>query len=469
MTDSSVRPTHQRNLLVFLLFLHTVNTYMDRICISTAKGAMQSDLALTDQQMGYVFGIFAIGYALFQVPAGWLSDFLGPRRALSFIVVVWSLFTALTGAVHTAATLIAVRFLFGVGEAGAYPGATRALYRWLPVRERGVGQGIFHSGARIGAAASVVVMPMIIVAIGWRWTFILNGVAGIVWAAVWWMWFRDDPHDHSLTNQAECELIDAGLAVEAEDRQATAAAPFILLVTTPNILLAMVQYAASNITFFFGMSWLFPYMEKTWGADSAKWASIPLLVGAVSLWLSGTSVTRLYDQGYRVWSRRGPAMLGFGVAAVGLILCTQVDKSSTASFWPFIACLSLAFFGVEMILSPSWSFCMDIGGERSGAVSAAMNMVGNLGAALSAIMFPYFRDHVTLPVLAPTTGSPNSFFAFAAFMNVVALLCWTMMDPWRKLRTDISAAERRLRWVGFFALIGGVTFALVYTKFLMDK
>jgi ACS family glucarate transporter-like MFS transporter len=112
---------------------------------------------------------------------------------------------------------------------------------------------------------------------------------------------------------------------------------------------------------------------------------------------------------------------------------------------------------------------MDIGGERSGAVSAAMNMVGNLGAALSAIMFPYFHDHVTLPILAPNTGSPDSFFAFAAFMNVIALLSWTMMNPWRKLRTDISPMERQLRWIGFFALIGGVAFALVYTKFLMDK
>ena len=468
MTNLNERPTHQRHLLVFLLFLHTVNTYMDRICIATAKGAMQSDLSLTDQQMGYVFGIFAIGYALFQVPAGWLSDFWGPRKALSIIVIVWSVFTALTGAVHTFATLIAVRFLFGVGEAGAYPGATRALYRWLPVRERGIGQGIFHSGARIGAAASIVLLPLLISEIGWRKTFIVNGIAGIVWAAVWWLWFRDNPHDHRLTNSEECALIDSGLAVEAEERQQAAAAPFILLVTTPNILLAMLQYAASNITLFFGMSWLFPYMEQTWGPESTKWGSIPLFVGAVSLWLSGASVTRLYDAGHRVWSRRGPAMVGFAIAAFGLVLCTQVEKSSGASYWPFIACLSLAFFGVEMILSPSWSFCMDIGGERSGAVSAAMNMVGNLGAALSAIMFPYFRDHVTLPVLAPTTGSPDSFFAFAALMNIIALLSWTMMNPWRQLRTEISPRERKLRWIGFVAIIAGVTLALV-SKFLMDE
>ena len=190
MNDSLA--TRQRYLLVLLLFLHTVNTYMDRVCISAAKPAMQADVSgLTDQMMGYVFGIFAVGYALFQVPSGWFSDRVGPRRALTIVVVIWSIFTALTGAVHTAISLLFVRFLFGVGEAGAYPGATRALYSWLPARERGIGQGIFHSGARVGAAASLVVMPAIIDSIGWRWTFVANAMIGIVWAVIWWGWYRN--------------------------------------------------------------------------------------------------------------------------------------------------------------------------------------------------------------------------------------------------------------------------------------
>lgn len=167
--------TRQRFLLVLLLFFHTVNAYMDRVCISAAKRDMQADInGLTDQMIGYAFGIFAIGYALFQVPSGWFSDQAGPRRALTIVVVIWSIFTALSGAVHTAIMLLVVRFLFGVGEAGAYSGATRALYGWLPANERGIGQGIFHSGARVGAALSLVVMPPIINAIGWRWTFVAN-------------------------------------------------------------------------------------------------------------------------------------------------------------------------------------------------------------------------------------------------------------------------------------------------------
>ena len=201
-----------------------------------------------DQMMGYVFGIFAIGYALFQIPAGWFSDRAGPRRALTIVVIVWSIFTAWTGAVYTAIGLLVVRFLFGVGEAGAYPGATRALYSWLPAKERGIGQGIFHSGARVGAAVSLVLMPELIKLIGWRWTFAANALLGLVWGIVWWVWYRDNPADHRSVNQAELDLIEKGIE---EGKTPSSKIPYIQVVTSSNVLLAMFQYASSNITFFY--------------------------------------------------------------------------------------------------------------------------------------------------------------------------------------------------------------------------
>ena len=456
--------THQRYWLVFLLFLHTVNTYMDRICISTAKDAMQDDISgLTDQKMGYAFGIFAIGYALFQIPAGWYSDRAGPRTALTVVVIIWSIFTALTGAVYTAMSLLIVRFLFGVGEAGAYPGATRALYTWLPAKERGLGQGIFHSGARIGAAASLVVMPMIISSIGWRWTFVLNAIIGVAWGAVWWVWYRDNPADHSSVSGGELELIQTG--IEEDDAPDNTAIPYIQIVTSANVLLAMFQYAASNITFFISMTWLRPYIVDTWGEKYGWCSSIPLLFGALALWCSGSLVTWLHRAGQPVISRRLPAMVGYALGAIGLLLCTQTVESQ--SVWPFIACFSIAIFGVEMTLSPSWAFCMDIGGSRSGAVSAAMNMVGNMGAAVSAVAFPFFVSSVTIPIFAETVGTANSFFVFAAAMNLMAVFAWTMMNPLRELR-PLTAQALRLRLAFFAILLVGVISALIYTKFIFS-
>ena len=461
LAEQQQQPTIQRYWLVLLLFFHTVNTYMDRVCIATAKDEMQTDLKINDEMFGYAMAIFAVGYALFQIPAGWFSDRAGPRRALTIVVVIWSIFTALTGAVYTAVSLLIVRFLFGVGEAGAYPGATRALYTWLPAKERGLGQGIFHSGARIGLSVSLIVMPIVIGQIGWRWTFVANAILGIVWGVVWWVWFRDNPKDHRSVNSQELDLIERGIQEEATPDGEKI--PFIQIVTSSNVLLAMFQYAASNITFFINVTWLPDYLKKNWGEEFGIYASIPVLCGAVALWFSGYLVTSLHKRGWPVMSRRLPAMAGYTLGAIGLILCTQTV--GTKSVWPFIICYSIAIFGVEMTLSPSWAFCMDIGGNRSGAVSGAMNMVGNLGAALSAVAFPFFRDNIKIPFVPEMEGTANSFFVFAATMNILAVLAWTKMNPKRKL-TSVSSKELRIRLAFFIGMIVVVVGALIYTKFL---
>jgi ACS family glucarate transporter-like MFS transporter len=310
---------------------------------------------------------------------------------------------------------------------------------------------------------SLVAMPLLIEAIGWRWTFVANAALGFAWAAAWWIWFRDSPRQHAWTNDAERAYIEAGINGAAEDAQPEERVPpFIQLVTSANVLLAMFQYAASNVTFFIAVTWLRPYMEDRWGAEAANLSALPLLGGAVALWLSGWLVTHLYRRGFAVASRRVPAMAGFAIGAAGLLLCARVSEGDSAL--RFALLFSLALFGVEMILSPSWSFCMDIGGLRSGAVSGSMNMVGNLGAALSAVMFPYFVNHVTIPWFAPRTGSANSFFVFAASMNLLALVCWTMMNPRRRISAHLSPAALRLRLAAFIGILLLVAAAVVYTQ-----
>jgi ACS family glucarate transporter-like MFS transporter len=227
--------------------------------------------------------------------------------------------------------------------------------------------------------------------------------------------------------------------------------------------LAMFQYFAHNVTFFVCYTWLLPYLQTQWGERAILYAPLPLLAGAFANWASGGLVTRLYRDGHHVGSRRVPAILGFGLATLGLVLATQ----TTSVVW-FIAFFSVAIFGIDMILSPSWAFCMDIGGDKSGAVSASMNMVGNIGAALSAILFPFFAAHITLPYFAETTGTGNSFFVFAAALNVGAIVCWLFMDPNREANPNLSPLAVKVRMVlmllALLALTGG---SLVYkTMFL---
>ncbi len=463
MNAPGQRRTHQRHLLVGLLFLHAMNTFMDRICISTASVLIMADLNISGQMMGNIFGIFAVSYALLQVPAGWFADRYGPKKALLIVVAFWSSFTALTGAAWNAVSMLVIRFFFGAGEAGAFPGATRAVFNWVPSKERGFANGFFHSGGRVGAALSLLLMPFLIRRVGWRWTFVINGAIGIVWAIVWLLWFRNHPKDHPAVNDAERDYIESGIQ---DDLTVDEKIPFGLIITSPNMILAMIQYIAGNMTFFISLTWLFPYVKEHWGDGAAVYTPIPLILGMIAHWSAGGLVNFLYAKGYHVASRRVPAVIGFTLAVIGLLLTTQMADSTALAF---ILTFSIATFGVEMTVAPSWTFCMDIGGRKTGAVSGTMNMLGNLGSAASAVLFPFFVAHVTIPFFAETTGNANSFFIFAAFLNLIAIFCWLFMNPRKPIDTSVPKEKIRLRVILMLGAVALLFLLLtIYKTFFME-
>jgi ACS family glucarate transporter-like MFS transporter len=448
--------SRQRFVLISILFFHSVNTYMDRVCIASAADGIMSDLSLTKEMFGLILGIFAVGYALFQVPSGWIADRFGARKALFVVVGAWSIFTALTGAARSMTQMLLCRFFFGMGEAGAFPGATQAFFRWLPVKERGLAHGINFSGSRLGAALSLFLMPWLINAIGWRWTFVVNGLLGIVWATVWFIWFRDNPKDNKKVNDAELDYIERGRTSEFT---ATVKAGFAEIFTSLNMSLAMVQYFASNVTFFITLSWLPSYIRSQWPDDpnAIYYSAIPLIFAAFAQWIAGSMVTQLYKMGYHVGSRRATAIVGFTLGVVGLGLAMQaknlafLDTDQAQLYW-FVFSFALATFGVDMTLSPSWAFCNDIGGPKSGAVSGSMNMVGNVGAALSAISFPWFWK---------AAGDANWFFMLAAALNVIAILCWLGMNPNRTSDKKLSPKAIKIRFVAILTGLVLLTMASV--------
>lgn len=451
--------TNKRYILVVLLFFHTVNTYMDRICISAGSDLIKSDLGISNQMMGYIFGIFAFGYALFQIPSGYLADRYGPKKMLTVVVLVWSSFTALTGAAWNAASMLVMRFLFGVGEAGAFPGATRAFYNWIPARERGMANGIFHSGARVGAAVSLFLMPFLIKLIGWRSTFFICGMLGIVWVMVWNFWFKNMPRQNESVSESELNYIESGIA---EINPGNGKLPLAVVLTSSNMLLLMFQYMASNITFFISFTWLLPYLISQWGKGAEIYAPIPLLFGMFAQWFAGWLTTRIYSMGFPVSSRKIPAIAGFLIAVVGLMLIVAVGGSTPLAF---TLLFSVAVFGVEMTISPSWSVCMDIGQEKSGTISATMNMLGNIGSAFSAIIFPFFVANITIPWLVVSTGTANSFFVFAACINLLAALAWIFISPGKMLGV-LSQQQARRRLIIFLVVVFITASALLTYKFL---
>ncbi len=363
---------------------------------------MAGELGLSDQAMGAVFSAFALGYALAQVPSGWLADRFGPRLALSGVVTVWSLFTALTGMALSLRFLLAVRFLFGVAEAGAFPGSVRAFYNWLPVRERGRANGILFSGTRIGAAVAFPLMAWLLEGWGWRTAFYILAVPGLVWGLLWAVFFRNHPKTP----------VDQSSPLSGPELS------FGQVFRSRGMGLNMFQYFAGNFTFFICLSWMLPYLQRRYEltlGEAAGYSMAPLLFGGAAQWTAGFLVDMLYRSRFREWSRRLPAMLGF-ILAAGAIWAVGFMESAAAA----VACFAVATFGADMTISPSWAYCLDIGGRNSGAVSGSMNMVGNFGSFVSANAFPF---------LFGLTGSALAYFLIAGLLNAVSVGCWYFMRP----------------------------------------
>src|SRR3954452_24940896 len=182
-----------RYRVLALLFFLVMIMFLDRLCIAVSGPRIQQELNIPPSQWGWVIGVFTVSYALFEIPSGALADRIGPRRVLTRIVLWWSAFTTLTGFVSNYVILLFVRFAFGAGEAGAYPNSSSSISRWFPVAERGRAHGTVWMASRIGGALTPLLVYPILLAFGWRTCFFLFGFVGVIWAAVWYWWYRDLP------------------------------------------------------------------------------------------------------------------------------------------------------------------------------------------------------------------------------------------------------------------------------------
>jgi ACS family glucarate transporter-like MFS transporter len=367
-------------------------------------------------QFGWIMAVFTLGYALFQTPSGKLADTKGARGVIASIVAIWSFLTAITGTAWNYTSMLIIRFLFGAGEAGACPALSKVVYNWYPIRERGIIQGINFSGSRLGAAFAMPVVAWMISEIGWRYSFLVFGSIGILYGLLWFLLFRNKPEEAGFIGTDEVEYIKKNRQQASSEAKVVLSLGEIFKSTT--MWKTMVQYICSNFTFYFSLTWMYPYIQERFQlgvVQAGLYTSIPLISGAAGNWIAGILVDMIYRSGKWKFSRRLPAIIGFALSAAGMIMVTQVSSPVMMIFF-----MSLAVFGADMTLSPSWAFCIDIGKENAGVVSATMNMAGNLGAFVTIIAFPY---------LFKWTASYEPFFIICAVLSLVAILLWSSMNP----------------------------------------
>ncbi len=405
----------QRFWLVAASFFISLLLFVDCVCVTTPTASSEAAIELSDLQTGAIMGAFGLGYALMQVPLGLLVDKHGGRRVLTAVLIVFSIFTGLTACAWNFISLAVLRFLFGASAAGVFPGIARIAYSWLPLQERGLATGISFAGSRLGAAVAIVLLPTMFVSFGWRQSLLAMMVVGFVAAFYWWTWFWDDPEAHHFVSRIELKRINLGRPTDNLPSDDDASIGQLLRSST--IWQLMGQSFASQFTFFFCLTRLYPYVRSTFRLDTvatSMYAMAPLFAGAIGSVLAGWLIDRWYGNDLNRWSRKLPAIIGFALVAFGLVMCAH---QSTA--FGSVACLSLAIFGADMTLTPSWTYCIDIGRTHTGAIGGLMSMAGNLGAALVGLAFP---------TLIQPFGVAG-FFYLGAAINLVAAGIWFSVQP----------------------------------------
>ncbi len=427
------RPTNVRFGVLGFAVSMAVILYLDRMSISVALPAIAQDLDLDIRQVADSVAAFFWCYALCQIPAGWLGDRWGGRRALTAYVVAWSLAIAGMGLATGLASLVAMRALLGVGQAGAYATTAGLLRRWMPFARRGVANSAVSLGGRGGGvlAPAVTSLLMRVLAVGgmqsdrWRPVLIGYGCVGLVWAFFFWRWFRDQPRLHPGCNAAEVALVERGetATTGAVDPSATSIPTRALLASRGLQLLALENFAV-NVGWIFVGTLLPTYLIAEHGRSEVQAglaASMTAAAGMAGCLCGGLATDWLVRRVGLAWGRRLPGLISCGGAALVYGLCWTLEDITA-----IVAFLIVASFFGDFALGAMWATCQDIGRAYSGTVLGAANMFGNIGAACAASL---------IARLAVTFGWSSTFVLSAGAYSIGAL-SWLAIDP----RRPISAA-----------------------------
>ncbi|PZU08847.1 MFS transporter [Sphingomonas sp.] len=410
--------------LIFMLFVISAIAFLDRTNISVAGVQMREEYGIDQIRLGWVFSAFLLGYAAFQVPAGWLAARFGPRALLTAALVWWGIFSVATALVppdsrHAILLLAIVRFALGIGEAAVYPAGNQFLSRWVPAQERGKANGLIFAGVGAGSGLTPPLITAIIATAGWRASFYVCAVIGLVAAAIWFTVSRDKPREHSRVNAAELAHIESGLPVH--DPAAPGAIPWSAILSSRSVWGLFLSYFAFGYVIWIFFSWFFIYLAEARGLDlksSALFGMAPFMAMTVGC-LAGGVLNDFISQRFGLyWGRSGLAMAAFLLTGLFLGIGSRVDNVS-------LAVLTLALGGGAIYLSQSsfWSVTTDIAGRHTGVVSGLMNVGCQLGGALTSSLTPW---------IAAQFGWIAA-FGTGAVVVLAGIVAWAFVDPRRQI------------------------------------
>ncbi|WP_338872264.1 MFS transporter [Spirosoma sp. SC4-14] len=398
------------------LFLLSTITYLDRVCMNVVSKYVKADLHLNNQQFGWILGAFSLSYALFEMPTGSLGDKIGPRRILARVVLWWSGFTALTGTAFNFISLLLIRFLFGAGEAGAYPNASIVIARWFPAIEIGRAQSVIWAAGRLGGALTpLLVIPLVHWA-GWRWSFGILGIVGILWATAWYVWFRDEPAAKEGISDEEVLEIERGRKIKYSDHQI----PWKNVLRNPDLWALMLMCHLFFYGSYFFTNWSSVYFQEGRGLteeDTKTFISLSYFLGAIGCITGGFLSDVLTKQYGLKIGRRAVGIGGLGLSSLFFLMAGLTTNNQTAGYL-----LAVCVLLKDLALPVAFAVCVDIGQRNAGVVAGAMNFAGQLGGFFITILFGI--------IVEQTNNFNYPLFMIAGCLLVSALL-WLRIDPTR--------------------------------------
>jgi ACS family glucarate transporter-like MFS transporter len=424
------RGTRVRLFLAFWLFVLSAVAFLDRTNIAIAGLQMSAEYNLGNQRLGWIFSAFLIGYAIFQLPAGWMAARFGPRKVLTGGVLWWAVATALTAILpstiaHAVGLLMAIRFALGAGESVIYPAANQFVARWIPTEERGFINGLIFAGVGVGSGLTPPFLTWLITHHGWRSVFWFSAILGLVVGAIWWYVSRDTPNDHPWVSSSELRTIHDGLpAAQVARSEGAEKISWRAIFHRRDLAALMVGYFSFGYIAWIFFSWFFLYLAEVRGLDlrtSALFTMLPFLSMTFCSLAGGVLSDRMTKKYGLRTGRCFVAAVALALAALCLVVGSHAGRAGVAA-----VILAIGAGALYVSQSSFWSVSADIAGPSSGVFSSMVNMGGQIGAALTATLTAW---------IAQRFGWETS-FDVAAALALVGALCWLTVHPERPLTAD---------------------------------